>query len=268
MKALRLTLTTLLVSTLVSWADFSDNFDGYANKAAFDASWTVSVGLGLDLNTSEFASSPNSVKNAATASTPAAQSRKLIAPDASGWAPTDNFTFSFNFYDSVVSTGLRDYGMLYSRVGTDWAGGLNQLVAIGKYNAGGADRYYARVAIGSGSHVLGDGAVSVGTGWFYLDNAPAQSVGWHSASIVGTEDPNDPTKGLLRFYIDGQLGGSVGNVDFALLNWAVLGSGLSSPGVGWLAFDDVLVLIPEPSTLLLGLLGGLGMLWIGRRRAV
>lgn len=244
-------------------AQFSDNFDSYTSEAQLDAVWipnsTVNGGMGL--NTAEFVSSPNSVKNMATSTATVNQARTPItAPDSS------SFIFQFSFYDYNASGGSRDYGMLYDRAGGAWTGGLDQLVAIGKYNVGTYNSYHARVAIGSATHIYGNGAVSFGTGWVSLTAGPERSIGWHTATVVGSPDPVNTGKVLFSFFIDNVLGGTVANVNPASFEWIVLGSNLGSSG-GFIAFDDV-VLIPEPSTLALSLLGGLGIFWMVRRRSL
>jgi hypothetical protein len=249
-------------SALISSAQLSDDFDSYANKAAFDAVWTPSVGVGLDLNTAEFVSSPNSVKNAATATSTAAQSRRFLSTAA----PGHNFSFQFDFYDYNAANNVRDYGMLYARSGTAWTDSLLQIIAIGKYNTGTATRYYGRVAFESTTYVLGDGAGPLlSGGWFQL-NAP-NAIGWHTAKVVGMSDPNFSGKTRLEFFIDNTLVGSVSNLGWQAYNWVVLGSGLSSTG-GFISFDNLIVTIPEPSVAALGLMGGVGLLWLFRRRTV
>jgi hypothetical protein len=257
MKTIRLAAASaaLIVSTFVGSAQISDNFDSYTTKAQFDAVWTPSVGGGLDLYTAQFVSSPNSVKNPLAAPA-AAQSRQLLTPAA----PGQQMSLEFDFYDSAAASNVRDYCMLYSRVGTDWTGALNQILAIGKYNS---LNYYARVAFESTTYTLGDGATAVGGGW--IDLHVANSIGWHSAGIVGMWDPVNSGKTKVEFYIDNTLVGSVANLTRYDYNWAVLGSGITSTG-GGVPFDNIVVTIPEPSTFALSLLGGLGMMWIVRRR--
>ena len=253
------TLSTLAVIgaalTLTAQADLYDNFDSYANDAAFDAAWTVSVGTGLDLNTAEFVSGPNSVKNPGTT---AQQSRIAMTPVAANL-----LDFSFSFYDYQTGNS-RDYGMVYSRAGGGaWTDSLNNLLAIGKNNNITTTKYYARVSTATGA-VYADGAASVTATWFALGGAADRSVGWHTAQITGEDDPNNAGKVLYNFYIDGILGGSVGNVANLNYNWTVLGSGLSTAPNG-LAFDNVSVsTVPEPSSLGFVALG-LGVLAMVRK---
>lgn len=237
-------LSTLLVSN--ASADLFDNFDSYANKAAFDAAWTVSVGTGLDLNTVEFVSGPNSIKNPGTL---AQQSRRAMTPMAA-----NILDFSFSFYDYQTGNS-RDYGMVYSRAGGGaWTDGLNNLLAIGKNNNITTTKYYGRVSTATGA-VYGDGAASVTATWFALTGAADRSVGWHTARITGENDLISPGMVLYKFYIDGVLGGSVRNVANVNYNWTVMGSGLSTSPQP-LAFDNVAVTAtPEPGTFAFAALG-------------
>ena len=223
-------------------ADFYDNFDSYADSTAFGAAWTDTVGTGLELNTAEFVSGPNSVKNPGTT----AQQSRIAMPNKSA---TD-ISFSFSFYD-YSTANARDYGMVYSRAGGGaWTDGLNNLLAIGKFNTIAGTRYYGRVSTATGG-IYGDGASTPASTWFQLgigvSGYPVPSVGWHTAEITGTPDPINSGKVIYKFYIDGILGGSVANLNSVDYNWVVLGSGLSTAPSG-IAFDDVTVSsVPEPS---------------------
>jgi hypothetical protein len=245
-------LTTLAFDS--AKADLFDNFDGYADKAAFDAAWTVSVGTGLTL-TNQFLSSPNAVVNPGTL---AQQSRHAMAPISSSI-----LDFSFSFYDFQTGNS-RDYGMVYSRAGGGaWTDSLNNLLGIGKNNNITTSSYYGRVSTATGA-VYGDGAASVTATWFALTGAANRSVGWHTARITGADDPNNAGKVIYYFYIDDVLGGSVGNLSGFDYNWTVLGSGLSTAPIG-IAFDDLAVTtVPEPSTVSLVMLG-MGALLLVRK---
>jgi len=107
-----------------------------------------------------------------------------------------------------------------------------------------------------------------GPNWFILNGpgAPTRSTGWHELKAVfyGTTD---------EFFVDGvnalsglttSYAASPGAISFDLVT---VGAGLSSAnGAGY--YDNVLVVIPEPSSIILSLLGGLGMMWIVRHRKV
>ncbi len=125
--------------TFSARADIIDNFDSYANEAAFDAAWVPSTGVGIDLYTGQSVSAPNSVKNPGTL---AQASRRYDSTGVSALL----LDFSYDFYDFDASNGARDFIQVQSRVGTTFAGALNQLVTIGKYNTITGTKHYGRVA--------------------------------------------------------------------------------------------------------------------------
>ena len=252
------TLVAVGVATSLSFtalANLVDDFDSYADNAALTTAWTVNAGSGLVLNTSESVSAPNSVVNPGT---DAASIRRNMSGIPAGEL---DFSFAFHDYDGGYA---RDYGMVYSRVGDEWTGGLNNLLAIGKYNNILTNHYFARVSSTSGA-VYGDGAVPSGT-WFALTGGPNRSVGWHTAQITGAPDPNNVGRVVYKFYIDDTLAGSVANLAELDYNWVVLGSGVSTAPSG-IAFDDLSV-VPEASTFLLGTLGLAGAVLVRRLRAL
>lgn len=247
------TAGVMMALAFAASADLIDDFDSYADNAALTTAWTVNAGAGLVLNTSESVSAPNSVVNPGT---DAASIRRNMPS-----IPASDLNFSFQFYD-YDGGFARDYGMLYSRNGDEWTGGLNNLLAIGKFNNVLTNHYFARVAYATGA-TYGDGAVVNGT-WFALTGGPTRSVGWHTAQVLGEPDPVNVGKVIYKFYIDGVLGGSAGNLADIDYNWTVLGSGLSTAPSG-IAFDDVRV-VPEPPTLLFGVFGLAGAALLRRFR--
>lgn len=226
----------------VSQAAFLDNFDSYADQAALNASWTPS-GTAMTLATDQFVSSPKSIYQG----TVAQQSWKNLA--AADQVALRDMDFSFDFYDPNGTGSLaRTYGMVYSRAGNNWTDGLNQILAIGKYNGIATTKYNARVAFGSVNWVALDAATS-----------PDRSVGWHTARIQG----DGATAPTLTFSIDGLVGKTVGLSETqgdVIINFVVMGSGLSSTHGMW--YDNVSV-TPDPATLALL---GLGGLMFARRR--
>jgi len=241
-------ISAFLITT--AQADLFDNFDSYASEAAFDAAWIPTAGTGLDLNTSEFLSGPNSAKNPGT--TPQ-QARAAMSSKAG----TD-LNFSFSFYDYNAGNA-RDFGAVYSRGGGGaWTDSLNNILAIGKYNTIAGTRYYGRVSTATGG-IYGDGAGTPASTWFQLgigvSGYPTPTVGWHTASITGTPDPVNSGKVIYSFFIDGLLGGSVANLNSVGYNWVVLGSNLSTAPSG-IAFENVSVTsVPEPGMLGFAALG-------------
>jgi hypothetical protein len=170
----------------------------------------------------------------------------------------NSIRISYDFYDADAAVA-RDYLVVQSRVGTDFSGGLNNLLAIGKYNNITGNKYYGRVSTATGA-VYGDGASAANATWFQLGGATDRSVGWHSAEIIGASSVAYADKVQYSFYIDGVLGGTVDNCALFDYNWVVLGSGLSTVGSP-IAMDNLRVtLIPEPSSIALVFLGGLSLL--------
>lgn len=221
---------------------FFENFDSYADQAALNAVWTPGTAA-MTLDTAQAWSSPNSIYQG----TIAQQSRRYLGVEI----PASELDFSFRFYDGGAGLG-RTFGMIYARTGAgDWAGGLEQILAIGKNNGVATTKYTARVPFGGGPNYIS------------LDSGPDRSVGWHEARVVGDLGGGGAQYG---FYIDGILGGTVTTTTTPTFDWIVLGSGLSSSTVMW--YDDVMVMVPEPSIFALSLLGGLGMMWIVRHRKV
>lgn len=220
----------------------TDDFDGYADQAAFDAAWTAGTAAMTLTTTNQSVSGANSIYQG----TVAQQSRIEIGYEI----PVSMLDFSFSFYDPVGDGSLaRTYGMVYAHSG-DWGVGLQQLVAIGKYNGIATTKYSGRVAFGSVS-------------WFALDAAtsPDRSVGWHEARITGSLVGG---QAQYDFYIDDLLAGTRTSTVIADFDWIVMGSGLSSTHGMW--YDDVSIMVPEPSSLALSLLGGFGLLAAIRRR--
>jgi hypothetical protein len=74
------------------------------------------------------------------------------------------------------------------------------------------------------------------------------------------------------FYVDGQLAERVHNVgtaaQFRSYDVVRLGSGLSNAGnaAWWDNFRVEVIVVPEPSAAALGLIGGVALLWVARRR--
>jgi hypothetical protein len=270
----RMLLASVAISAaliLNARADLVDNFDSYASQAALLAAWnaTAPTGTGLQLSqsTPTPVSSPNDVEVTTTASY-----RLVRAFGAGNAIAAPSIHWSFNFYDGG---GSRDFASLYAYTGA-WGAGLQTALQFGVYNTGVGNKYMARYSSITGA-VYSDGATATtadgGTGgWFSLTSAASRGTGaWHSMVVWGSVDPGDSTKLKLSFYVDGVLGGSVANINGAgpapyLFTYATLGGAVSTTAAGS-AFDNFSA-IPEPSSLTLGLLGGLALALrtVARRR--
>jgi hypothetical protein len=229
-------------ATVIIW----DDFESYANTAALNAVWPKGVGTDADTYLATGNNGPTWPGQQYVHHTTVAARRDRTFADITVGAG-EYLVWAFDYLDTVGSTtSPRQYGQLLSR---DPNGTLVELIAMGMYNTVtkpgqvfNATKYQARVAFGPGQ------------GWFNLN--ASRSVGWHrfEAHIYPT---------TVDFFVDG-------NPDVAGLPhngqlWyqARIGSGLSSAG-GQAGYDNYLLeLVPEPASLLLVLMGGLGML---RRR--
>jgi hypothetical protein len=248
---------------------FSDNFDSYADQAAMNAVWNVGLapaGVGLTLST-EQAFSPSQSAKAPGTTTAYTMAHDFTPTSGSDALP---LLWSFRFYDSTQANNLRQFASI-----RDNAPALAQLVAMGAYNdttltkdrhtglsvtAADLNTYYAvRVAFAPGPN------------WFILNGpgAPTRSTGWHELSAVFKDT-------TVEFYVDGVNGLSDLSTSYAASAGALtfdrvtVGSGLSSAN-GEAYYDNVMVqVIPEPSSIVLSLLGGFGLAAgvISRRRKV
>jgi hypothetical protein len=236
----------------------SDNFDSYANQAAFQSAWSLSTTANQGtLTTEQSVSAPNSVGFDTTGT-----QRSQRAHTESGVASaTSIIRFSFDFYDS--NAGLAPYRQQHNLQDGASPTGSGQLVSMGLNNnltssAQGGNFYMARI--------LG-GAANGGTAsaFFKLNDpgAPVRSTGWHNLRV-------DITNTNFSFYVDGILSEVVPNT-FTLRSYDLvrIGSGLTSTASSYI--DNVYVaVVPEASAFaavgIAGLLSA-GAVWIRKRRA-
>lgn len=236
-----LALASAASATPILW----DNFESYTTQAEFEAAWPpITAGASGQLSTDQSYSPPKSIFFAATPST---WNNRRNFPETVG---TDSapLVWSFRFYDADTTVVTRNYGQLHDAVDPNGASALTQLIAIGTWNSAPAvssTRYAARVAFMPGG--------GTAPAWFLLDDpgAPTRSVGWHELKAVIKTS-------VIDFYVDGIL--SKANVPYRTAPAVVsfdqvrLNSGLTSLRAAYM--DDVLI-IPEPATLTLAVLGGL-----------
>lgn len=228
-----------------------DNFDGYADQAAFQAAWTPIGASSATLSTAQANSAPNSVF-ALTTTTGTGGNRRNLGGNFDG---TDADPLVVSYWMYYEPGGTRHFNEIRGYAGSGYEdGALQQLYAVGWNNAVTAagevfdgTKFQARVAFGTG------------TGYFNLNlpGVPNRSTGWHKFTMeIRTSDIN--------FYVDDILGRTFTRGTLANFDSVVLGSRQTSAGIGsWT--DDLLVTgIPEPASLVLLSLGGLALL---RRRA-
>ncbi len=262
-KILPIAAVTVLTSAqcVLAGTIFFDNFDGYADQAAFNAAWNVGLtGGGVTLSTEQAFSLPQSVQQGLIAQASGHDITPISGSDAQPLA------WSFRFYDSTQANNLRQFATI-----RDNAPALAQLVAMGAYNDTTLtkDRYtgLSATATDLNTYYACRVAFAPGPNWFILNGpgAPTRSTGWHELSAVFKDT-------TVEFFVDGVNALSGLTTSYAAAAGAItfdrvtVGSGLSSGnGVGF--YDDVMVqVIPEPSSIVLSLVGGLGLLAWGMRR--
>ncbi len=257
----------------------SDNFDSYADQAAFQVAWpaigTVAPTSAV-LSTVQAVSLPNSVQVPGNLTTGQYRNRRSFGE--SGSVSTSNqIQWSFDFYDSAPtgapqrnSSNLQD---------TTAPTGTNQLIAMGFNNnqtgANSGGQFYMARILGYVVPTTADpdgGPTETGTlgsGAFFKLNdyaAGARTLGWHNLKVLMSTDDGLSTD--YQFYVDNVLAETVSNIGTASsirsFDNIAIGSGLSN-GSTEAFFDNMsLQFVPEPSSLALFGLAGLMM---RRRRA-
>src|SRR2546423_2454597 len=92
-----------------------DNFDGYANQAAFDAAWPI-IGTASDVLNTEQASSPT---QSAKGLTTATRSGRSVGEIGLMNGTSDVVAFKVDFYDSSgAAAAYRQYAELIDGAGT------------------------------------------------------------------------------------------------------------------------------------------------------
>ncbi len=264
---------------------FYDNFDGYADQAAFEAAWTpigTVTPLSATLATDQASSPLQSVRIDGTATTGQQRNQHSFA----GTGPIDTLTtisFSFDFYDSnPAAAPYRQFSVLQDGTGT----ATGQIVGMGLNNnqlasASGGNFYMARITGYTPLAIDPDGGPgesgTLTSGMFFKLNdfasSPLRTVGWHNLKVViGTDDGLSAD---FAFYVDNLLAERVNNVgtaaQFRSYDYIRLGSGFSNAGnAAWydnFSVDVTAAAVPEPSTVGLCLFGALALIFSrGRQR--
>jgi hypothetical protein len=277
--------TVLVASGARAATILSDNFDGYADQAAFQAAWPA---IGTDttfpsglLQSTNSLSSPNAVQNPAESTTNNRYRNRRSFSETSTFASSgnlgvgDQLVWSFDFYDSdSTKAPARNYSNLQDSTAPT---ATNQLISMGLNNnqtsANSGGNYYMARILGytvPATDPDGGPAESVtGAGIYFKLNdfatSPLRSTGWHNLKVVITTP--DAVTSNYTFYVDGNLAEKVSGVGAAgtLRSYdnIAIGSGFSNAGVE-ADFDNqkLEMLVPEPASL--GLLAAGALLCVRR----
>lgn len=238
---------------------WSDNFESYANTAALSGPYTqLYPSFPVLLDTTKGYQSAQSIHF----DLPAANSQRRMWINIPGGpvTPTDQAPLKLEFWTDLDTAiwSTRQYIEIRSYSGGAYnAGTLNQLIALGFTSSGvNTTRINQRVVAGF-----------TGAAWGDLTDI--------YATRTTIADPNNDWTHLamvlkhntVEFYVNGNLDTVQTMTAGVAFDSIVIGSGLSSAGADvW--FDNIkLTQVPEPSSAVLALLGGLGVFaWISRRR--
>lgn len=261
----------------------NDNFDSYANQAAFQVAWPAIAGTAPTsgtLTSDQFVSPGNSIGIAGTATTGQQRNRATFA-DTTPLTTLNQLTYSFDFFDtSAAAAPYRQYASLQDTTAPTLTG---QLVSLGMNNnqsgtQSGGNYYMARILGFSPPTIDPDGgpneAGTLGSGAYFKLNdfgVGLRSDGWHNLKVV--IDSNDGLSLDFAFYVDGLLAEQVLNLgtaaSFRQYDNVALGSGVSN-GSNGAYYDNFLVqvtAIPEPSAAALLGIGLSSLIALRRKRS-
>ena len=262
----------------------SENFDGYADQAAFEAVWLPNGTVAPTSATlaNDRASSPSqSIRVDATTTTGQQRNQRAFAETDSVGTIASGYVimFSFDFYDSnAAAAPYRQHSFLQDGSAPS---GTGQSIGMGLNNSqllsgSGGNFYMARIlgytptAVDPDGGPNEDGTLTSG-GFFKLNDfagSPVRSTGWNNLKVMISSD--DGLSADFAFYVNGTLAERVSNVgtaaQFRSYDYIRLGSGLSNASnAAWYDNFAVEVAIPEPSSIGLGLIGSLALACRRRR---
>ncbi len=250
---------TLLASRARGAVLLFDDFDSYADTAAFAAAWPAVTGGGGDISGFRFQSPLQSVH---IGPIPGTQRSGRDFMETSTLATSGNLgigdqvIFSFDFFDEEPSLNpYRQFATLQDSPNAALA--ANQLIALGLNNnetgaASGGQFYMARILghnLVSGEADPDGGPPDVGTmgtnPFFKLNDfgVGVRSEGWHNLKVVISTD--DGASSDYEFYVDNQLAERVSNIVGAAgserrsYDHVRIGSGITATNQAW--FDNVKV---------------------------
>jgi hypothetical protein len=201
-----------------------DNFDGYANQAAFVAAWPGAASGTLSSSVSF--SSPNSINDSGVT---AMRNTKAIAAHSAPSAAAP-IIYSFRFFDS---NGAASAYRQSSDLVDGGASASGQIVGMGLSNNIASTFYMGRVQGADG----GAGA----SAFFKLDATPSntRTTGWHELRAVITNTTVD-------FYVDGNPG-KLGVTGFTARTFDTFRIGSNLTSTQSANYDDVTVIQGAPS---------------------
>ena len=233
-----LALCLVFVFVATASADIVDNFDSYADQAAFDAVYGAG---GMTLDQAKGYSDGQSMSNASRAG------NLVDWGVGNGYIATDASPLTFTAMVDVdnIHWWTRNYIGMYAYGAGDPDPVLQDLFMLGFNSSGDSTRYHSRG---------GDGYV-----WASIDDLSGDTVferttEWRELKAIVTST-------TVEFYVDGVLGRSVtrpAGTEDVVFNKLLLGTTYSSQEDVW--WDDLSITgtyVPEPAALVLLALGSL-----------
>jgi len=249
----------------------NDNFDSYANQAAYDAAWpsASTVGNGV-LSTAQSVSSPNSVLIGTTGTRSGQSFSEIGNPSA-----TSKIVWSFDFFDSAGTSN--PYRQSCNLQDTTAPTLTNQLLSLGLNNnllttQDGGNYYMARILGYTPTFLPPTGTTAnpapTSGAYFKLNDpgtAPLRTTGWHNLKLEVTASGAAQD---YRFYVDSILSKTVTGVGTTLRSYDNIRIGAGLTSISSSNYDNMYletgVALPEPMAL--GILGMGSLMMLRRRR--
>jgi len=230
-------LSIVMVFAATASADFFEDFESYADQAAFDAAW--GTGQFLDQAKGYMSDQSTTNKPGPASAVSMALGEEMVADDVTP------LVFECMVDVDVLNWWTRSWVRLEGR---NAGGDLEDLVQLGFNSGNDQTKYHGR---GGNVPLWGWYDIGAGTGNPVFD----RTTDWRNLKAIIYDT-------TIEFYVDDVLGTTVGKASGATFDTVAIGTAYSSQEQVW--FDDIAVYnIPEPGALALLVLGGLAVL---RRR--